>query len=249
MKNLIDISKEEYLLLNRYIGQGKLNASLVFFGNEPGISGLGIPDTLNFLKKEEHTPINSGFLLKESYSKPTSSEFVNFMTKLYLALKDKDITWFDDLTLEKKSIFDEHNKKSLSEKDICLVNLRPLPRATQDTWVYSNIKEKGYHRLWNFHLKGHYSDPEREIRLETFKEFFRTRTGLVIGIGDKENKKKFFEKIYPGIQFIKSDLSTHSIYFDTKHRIILSNYFNSRNGIKMSGLRELYEFLISRHLI
>jgi hypothetical protein len=103
--------------------------------------------------------------------------------------------------------------------------------------------------LWNFHLKRHYSDPEQQLRLEAFNTFFKSRTGLVIGIGEKENKRKFFEKIYPKIKFIKGDLPSHTIYYDTKHKIVLSNYFNSRNGIKMKGLRELYYFLISKNLI
>jgi len=249
MKNLIDISKEEYSLLNRYIGQGKINASLIFFGNEPGTSEGDIIHTIKSLQEDEHTDLGSGFLLNEGYSKPTRSEFVNFMSKLYLACKDKDINWLYDLSPEYNKKLINHNNLPLSEKDMCLLNLRPIPRATEDTWEYSGIDVKGYHRLWNFHLKGHYSDPEQQLRLKTFEVVFKKRTGLVIGIGDKANKRKFFEKIYPDIQFIKSDLPTHTIYFDTKYKIVLSDYFNSRNGIKMSGLRELYEFLESRHLV
>jgi hypothetical protein len=41
----------------------------------------------------------------------------------------------------------------------------------------------------------------------------------------------------------------YGIYFNSDLRIILSNYFNSRNGIKMIGLKDLYKFIISRKFI
>jgi len=245
----IAINKEDYNLLNQYIGQGKLNASLVFFGIEPGMAGTGWTDTLKFLKEEPHYEIGSGFLLKESYSKPTSSDFVIFTTMLYLALKNKDDKWVKDLdTLEKVEI-NKYINMSVQEKDVCLVNLRPLPRPTQDTWVYPDIDVKGYNRLWNFMLKGHHSDSSKEVRLSVFKQFFDERTGLVIGIGEKENKKKFFETIYPDIIFHKSILDNHTIYFDPIRKIILSDYFNNRNGIKVAGLNDLYKFITSRKFI
>ena len=51
MKNLIDLSDKAHFKFTAYVGQGKINASLVFFGNEPGISGLGIEDTIEHLEK------------------------------------------------------------------------------------------------------------------------------------------------------------------------------------------------------
>ena len=245
----IAINKEDYNLLNQYIGQGKLNASLVFFGIEPGMAGTGWEDTLKFLREEPHTKIGSGFLLNESYSKPTSSDFVIFTTRLYLALQNKDDKWVEDLNTLDKIEINKYINMDVQEKDVCLVNLRPLPRPTQDTWVYPDIDVKGYNRLWNFMLKKHHSDSSKELRLSVFKNFFDTRTGLVIGIGEKENKKKFFETIYPNIIFHKSRLDNHTIYFSPDHKIILSDYFNNRNGIKVAGLKDLYNFITSRQFI
>ena len=91
--NLIDISKEEYLLLNRYIGQGSPSASLIIFGNEPGTSGLSIPETLIYLKDKEwgfdkNNYGHNSFTINESYSFPVGSEFARFSDRLALAIEN-----------------------------------------------------------------------------------------------------------------------------------------------------------------
>lgn len=244
---IIDISKEEYSLLNRYIGQGKHDASLVFFGNEPGTSGLGILDTIKYLKTAKNKPIGNGFLIHESYSHPTSSDFARFISRLCLGLENKDDRWFGELSQTGNVAINQHIMKPISEKNICLINLRPLPRPTQDTWVYSNINKKDYQRKWNFTLKGHYSDNFKDERLQILKSFFKLRgDSLIIGVGDKENKRAFLEKLFPN-KFHTAQLDNHTIYFEPKLKIILSNYFNNRNGIKLKGLKDLYNFIVSRN--
>jgi len=245
---LIDISKEEYSLLNRYLGQGRPDASLVFFGNEPGTSQLSIKNTIDYLTLSPKTLIKTGFLIDESYAKPTTSDFARFISRLTLALKHKDDRWVDNLSTLGKIAINDHICKSNLDKDICLVNLRPLPRPTQDTRVYSNIDVKGYNKLWNFTLKRHYTDFHKEERVYALKEFFDQTSGLIIGVGEKENKKRFFETLYPKIKFYAAELDNHKIYFNPG-KIILSNYFNNRNGIKLSGLKDLFKFIISRKYI
>jgi hypothetical protein len=247
--NLIDISDKEYKLFNRYIGQGKVTSPLVFFGNEPGMSGLGYDETVNFLKYQPAYKLGGGFMLKESYSKPTTSEFARFSTRLCLGLKYNDERWFHNLSNLGKITLNECICTSQLDKDHSLINLRPLPRPTEDTWIYSGIDKKEYYRLWNFGLKRHYSDPEKELRLGILKTFFEKRTGLVIGVGDKRNKKIFLESLDLGYDFHEADLDHHTIFFDIKNKIILSDYFNNRNGIKIIGLQDLYRFISSRRLI
>lgn len=247
--NLIDINNEEYSLLNKYIGQGNLNKCLVFFGNEPGVSGAGVKQTLKFLTEMEKEPIGDGFMLKEPYSYPTTSDFARFISRLCLGLQYKDDRWFSNLSALGKVTLNEHILAPNNKKHHSLINLRPLPRPTEDTWEYSNIDKKDYLRKWNFTLKGHYIDKEKEDRIDILKYFFDNRLGLVIGVGDKKNKKMFFEKIYPNIKFHTAELNNHCIYFNLEHKIILSNYFNNRNGIKLVGLKDLYEFIISRNLV
>ena len=249
MMSLIDISNEEYSLLNRYIGQGKPNTPIIFFGNEPGTSHVGVKDTIEHLKHDDRYDVSTGFMLKESYAHPTTSDFARFIARLCIGLKYEDDRWFYSLTNLGKITLNEHISSPLSLKDYSLVNLRPLPRPTQDTWDYSNIDKKDYLRKWNFTLKRHYSDSHKEERISVLKTFFDKRTGLVIGIGEKENKRKFFEYLYPEIEFFKADLDNHSIYFSISSNIILSDYFNNRNGIKTIGLKDLYDFMISRKLV
>lgn len=66
---------------------------------------------------------------------------------------------------------------------------------------------------------------------------------IIIGVGDKENKKRFFEQMNKNIQFTKQKIGDIELYVGNTHRIILTNYFNNRNGIKISGLHDLYRYI------
>lgn len=261
--NSIAISKDskEYQILNTYLGQGRPDASLVFFGNEPGTTGLGVEDTIKYLEKAERINIfgrkieeveksdNLGYLIETSYSKPTTSEFARFISRLTLAIEHKDSRFLGELSTQGSVAINEHVCRPNSEKDICLVNLRPLPRPTQDTWDYPNINKKEYNKSFNYTLKRHCSDYIDCFRVDALLKFFMATNAVIIGVGEKDNKRAFFEKQYPFPKFYNINLDTHSIYYAPDHKIILSDYFNSRNGIKLQGLQELYNFLISRKLV
>lgn len=261
--NSIDISKDskEYQILNTYLGQGRPDASLVFFGNEPGTAALGVEDTIKYLEKAERINIfgrkleeveksdNLGYFIETSYSKPTTSEFVRFISRLTLAIKHKDPRFLGELTSKGTVAINEHICKPNSEKDICLVNLRPLPRPTQDTWEYPNINRKEYNKSFNYTLKRHRSDYIDCFRVDSLHKFFRKTNAVIIGVGEKNNKRAFFEKQYPFPEFHTAELDTIKVFFNIEHKIVLADYFNSRNGIKLQGLQELYNFLLSRKLV
>ena len=256
MMNSIAISKEDRLLLYRYLGQGTCDKKIIILGNEPGLAGVNdLPDMILKIRNGsvtkgyeigKHVP----FQLSESFSHPTTSEFARFGSRLELAVTYNDPRFIGELSEQGKIAINNHIFKPISEKNSSLLNLRPLPRPTQDTWIYSNINRKEYNKEWNFGLKRHNMTPEGMERVEGIVRFIQNVTdGIILGVGEKENKKLFFKKFFPNDEFWKINLDSHSIYYNSKRKIILSDYFNSRNGIKLQGLKELYDFLISRKLI
>jgi hypothetical protein len=128
--------------------------------------------------------------------------------------------------------------------------LKPYPQHTERSWEYDNIDEKGYYRQYNFTLKNHTSDKYRDLRIGAMKEaFVMCKNALILGSGDKENKKAFFQMIYPSIKFEEIVLSEKlKIYFSRYPKIILSNYYDNRSGIRLDGLKCLYNFIIDNSL-
>lgn len=247
--NLIDISKEKQILLNQHLGQGKPNASLVFFDSDPETPHYPIKNIIDFLiLTSPKYKCGDGFTIDEAYSHPTTSDSARFISRLTLAIKHKDSRWVNNLSNLGNISINKHIFESNNNKDICLINLRPLPYHTRDTWVYSNINIKEYNKTWNFTLKRQVIDELKTNRISYFKSFFEYSLGLIIGVGDKENKKKVLEQIYPKIKFEEIDLITHKVYFSKDHAVILSDHFNNRNGIKLEGLRHLYNFIIDNKL-
>ena len=252
MKNSIAISKDskEYQILNTYLGQGRPNASLVFFGNEPGTTGLGVEDTIKYLETAKRSAtFGNGYLIETSYSKPITSEFARFISRLTLAINHKDSRFLGELSTKGSVAINEHICKPNSEKYICLVNLRPLPRPTQDTWDYPNINRKEYNKSFNYTLKKHQSDYIDCFRVDALLKFFMETNAVIIGVGEKNNKRAFFENQYPFPKFHTAHLDSHTIYFNIHYKIVLCDYFNSRNGIKLEGLKDLYKFITSRKFV
>lgn len=264
MMNSIDISREDRLLLYNYLGQGFIDKKIIIFGNEPGLAGVNdLPDMIKRIKEGEIIYSDDlfgskefPFQLSESFTHPTTSEFARFVSRLDLAITHNEPRFLKELSVQGNVALNEHIFKPISEKNSSLINLRPLPRPTQDTWIYSNIDKKEYNKEWNFSLKRHYISPEGIRRVQGIKKLINhpvrhQNHGIVIGVGEKENKRIFFESLFKEYNesFYKINLDSHSIYFHSTLRIILCDYFNSRNGIKLSGLKELYEFLVNRKLI
>jgi hypothetical protein len=231
------------LLLHQYIGYGFLyKSSVIFFGNEFGTAGTPFDDVKNnFLETTDY----DNYLINPKYFSPSiKSSFLQFVSRFILTKNSNDLTWLDEkLSKENKQILNDYILNKLYKEDSCVVNLRPLPRPSERVWIYENVNQKEYLNQWKFNNKIT-STEFTKIRLDILKTtFISSPDKTILGIGDKENKKKFFEYIYPNIKFEEIKLGKHSIYYNEERKIYLSNYFDHRCGIGISGLKLLYEFI------
>jgi hypothetical protein len=231
------------LLLHQYIGYGFLEkSSVIFFGNEFGTAGTPFDDVRNnFLE----TTNFDNYLINPKYFSPSiKSFFLQFVSRFMLAKESNNLIWLDEkLSKENNLILNDYIINKLYKEDSCVVNLRPLPRPSERVWIYENINQKDYLKQWKFNNKITLSEFTK-IRLEILKDtFINSVDKLIIGIGDKESKKKFFEYIYKDIKFEEIILGKHLIYFNKERKIYLSNYFDYRCSIGLNGLKMLYEFV------
>jgi len=246
------LTEDQLLMLNKCVAQGPIDkASVVIFGNEFGTAG-GEGDTERCVNRFMHEfatrkllQIGEGFSTIEIDSPPVNSTFLQFISRFMLARKYKDERFFGELSEEGKVVLNKYIMYDLYRKDSAIINLRPLPRHTERHWDYSNIDEKEYNRQYNFSLKKPLNDKYKEIRLTAMKEAFQlAKNALILGSGDKDNKKKFFETIYPDIKFEEYILLGNvKIYVSEFPKIILSNYYDHRSGVGLNGLKEIYRFV------
>jgi hypothetical protein len=252
------LNKEQAIWLHRSIGQGPIDkAQVIIFGNEFGSArGHGntekcIEGFINEFKTRKLLKIGDGFNVLDIDSPPVSSTFLQFISRLLLAIKYKDERFFDSLTTEGWSYINNYIMNSLYRENSAIINLRPLPQPTENHWDYENINESNYKNLYNFKSKYHGHNKFREFRLKILKQAFDMgKNALILGAGDKYNKKAFFEEIYPNITFQQIVLNDIvEIYFSPNPKIIISNYYDNRSGVGLEGLKEIYNFVINNSLV
>jgi hypothetical protein len=254
---MILTSRQKYIL-NQCLGGGPLDrASVLIFGNELGTLETGnLETTINkFISDWEsgrkfHAGI--GFLTLNIGSPPVNSTFLQFIARLMLALNHKDERFFDKLTDEGKVFLNNYIMNELFKTDTAIINLRPLPQSTERHWGYEDIDEKEYYKMFNFMLSRSSSNPWRNLRVQNMKKAFEiafSKKCLVLGIGDKNNKKAFFEKEMK-VEFESKMLNEDvEVYVSFNPKIILSNYYDNRNGIRLSGLKEIYNFILENKMM
>jgi len=248
------LTNEELLLFHRCVGIGNVSeADVIIFGNEFGTaaaSGGGTKaSVLKFMDvfAKKLFNIGEGFTLLD-ISAPVSSTFLQFISRLMLALKHNEERFFDDLTIQGRQVLNDYIMNHLYKDNSAIINMRPLLQSTEDTWDYDNISKIEYHNKYNFKTKGHMSDSLRDMRLRILTKAFNiiSKESLILASGDKENKKAFFQTIYPTIQFHETKLSdSYKIYHSNnlEKNIILSNYFDNRT-IGLSNLKLLFRFIL-----
>lgn len=248
------ITPEQLLWLHRSIGQGPIDkATFIIFGNEFGCA-RGRSDTnssinqfINEFQTRKLLKINEGFTVLDIDSPPVTSTFLQFISRLSLALKHEDDRFFGELSNEGKTFLNNYIMSSLYRENEAVINFRPLLQSTENHWDYENISESAYYNLYDFTTKNQKSNKLKELRVNILKEAFNLikKESFIIGAGDKNNKKAFFETIYPEIKFSEEKLSdSYTIYFSNNiKKIILSNYFDNRT-IGLGNLKLLYEFIV-----
>lgn len=259
------LSSEQYKIFESYIGQGNFNsAQYVFFGNEFGLSESAniftyLTRIKSYLLRDNIHVLNdkweNGFMLPEADCAPIKSVFIQFISRLILALESNDDKWFNKLNTEEKLILNNYIEKRLNREDACIINLRPLPRSTERVWSYDNISQKDYIRSYNFLLKNtsnvshviHYDQKDTLMdnilftnRILILQKLLQNLDNkILIGIGDKRNKRKFIETIYSNIVFKEQN----DLYISYKPKIILCNYFDNKNGIGLNGLKNVFKII------
>ena len=104
------LTEEELLLFHKCIGTGNIStADVIIFGNEFGSAGgMGggtqacVSKFMSEFKTKKLFQIGEGFTQLDIDSPPVSSTFLQFISRLVLALKYKDERFFGTLTSEGK---------------------------------------------------------------------------------------------------------------------------------------------------
>ena len=163
-----------------------------------------------------------------------------------LALKHNDDRFFDELTIQGKTVLNDYIMNHLYREDSAMINLKGLPQSTENHWNYDNIDNIEYHSSYNFMHRNHTNNKFRDMRVSILKKAFTLikKDAIILSTGDAKNKKAFFQIIYPTIKFHENTLSeTYKIYYSYTPKIIISNYLDNRT-IGLKNLSLLFDFIV-----
>jgi len=251
------LTDQQLDVLFRCVGGGPIDrASLVFFGNELGTAETGNTETsvLKFVHDWTTGPkirVGEGFVTLGTGAMPVSSVFLRLASRMALAIKHKDDRFLGTLSGEGKAFLNAYIAEELYRTGTACVDLRPLPQSTEECWEYGNVDRKAYQKMFNFRLKKQAGGKWRDLRVSALKAAFEAARGaLVLGCGERHNKRAFFETTFPGTKFEDVRLGDGTeMHVSRSPRIVLSNFYSHRNGVKLSGLRSIYQYLSEERLI
>jgi len=227
----------------------------IIIGNE---SGIGNADSIEeFL--QSHLEESKEIVEIDHQKKRINSPFLHFISRITSALEYKPGNWFapkDQCDVYEQIVFESFYSESTH-----LVDIRPLPRPNESVWPYEGIDEK-------FYLQGFRNMKSKDVpiqnlidrKVEALQKQISSYPNLevIIAPGAARMKKKFLENVFPRIQF-----ETHSIetpirkltYLSAEHyidgrkvKIIVTAFFDSKNGIGYEGLRQLFELISENKL-
>lgn len=193
----------------------------------------------------------------------TKSEMLQFQARMLLAIENENGEWFKkkDESPENYCKINEFVGESLYSPNAkvksFLMDLRFLPRANESYWPFESIDRDKYLKAFSYsprEMKNEYFQKYARPRAEILKKAIETSSAkVIVGIGDKNAKKNFFEMFVKNgwgeINFVEETLSTCKIYSasanigDRKVSILLSPFFSSygKNLLRLAGLKELTE--------
>jgi hypothetical protein len=238
-------------------GIGSLSAQKVkqiIIGNE---SGIGNADSIEEFMQSHLR--ESKEIAEVSRAKRINSPFLHFISRITRALENKSGNWF--APKDQCDVYDQIVFESFYSESTHLVDIRPLPRPNESVWPYEGIDEKLYVRGFrNMKSKDEAVQNLIDKKTEALRKQILSYTNLevIIAPGAAWMKRKFLENLFPGIQFKTHTIETpirkltylsSEYYIDgRKVKIVVTAFFDSKNGIGYEGLRQLFELISENKL-
>ena len=241
---------------HRGYGIGTKSAEKVkqlIIGNESGIGNANSID--EFL--QDHLGDSEEIIEEMQPQKRINSPFLHFISRITRALENKQGNWF--APKDQCDVYDQIVYESFYSESTHLVDIRPLPRPNESVWPYEAIDEKLY--LQGFRKMSSKDEAIQNLitkKIEALREqiSFYKNLEVIIAPGAAPMKRIFLESLFPGIQF-ETHLVKTSIrdltYFTANHhingqnvKILVTAFFDSKNGIGYEGLRQLYELISNK---
>ncbi|MEK4229697.1 hypothetical protein [Solibacillus sp. FSL H8-0538] len=188
---------------------------------------------------------------------------LEFQARIVLHFLQPDKEWFVKKGINKDNynIIKNYYQKNLynnnSQFNITLMDFRPFPRRNEkDQWPYSNLDKLQYLNAFKFNLKSKLKPFYKELRDTRAgilkRAIEQSHANLIVGIGDKDSKRRFFEQYFSNAQFEeysltkeKVELFKASIQLENRTiTVLLSDFFNHYT-IGLVGLEKLTKEHIS----
>lgn len=223
---------------------------ILFIGNESGTAGRTVQDYIDRLTYPDKykTEFYSGD--KNDVSPQRRSPMLQYMNRLRLYSQDHNPMWLRPKSEMSSNLYDRViNESWCTGETVHLLDIRPLPRPTEDKWPYVGIDQKLYLRAFNrFESEGvkPYSDwvRIRKTNLQKkIKEF--TRLKCIIAAGNPNMKMNFIKGLFPQMRFDTITGSSGKEFsvgvHENQFKIIICKFLNHQNGIGYAGLQDLAE--------
>lgn len=225
----------------------------IIIGNESGIGNANSID--EFL--QDHLQESEEIIIKTQPQKRINSPFLHFISRITRALENKQGNWFAPKS--HCDVYDQIVYESFYSESTHLVDIRPLPRPNESVWPYEGIDEKLY--LQGFRKMSSKDEAIQNLitkKIEALQKQISSYPNLevIIAPGAAPMKRIFLENLYPGIQFeshlVKTSIRDLTYFVANQHingrnvKIVVTAFFDSKNGIGYEGLKRLYELISNK---